>query len=447
MRIDLPDEVKEIIKVLMNNKYEGYAVGGCIRDLILNRKPNDWDITTNAKPQELMEIFNSYYIIPTGLKHGTVTLMINNNPYEITTYRIEGKYSDNRRPDEVEFTNDITKDLSRRDFTINAMAYNDFNGLIDPFKGLEDLSAKKIKCVGDPERRFNEDALRMLRGIRFSSQLEFQIDFKTKRSIITNSYLLENISKERINVELNKILLSNTPSKGIRNLVETNLIKHIIPDIIDTIGFQQHNTHHSMDVFEHTLCVVDRVDNDIILRLAALFHDIAKPQCFKLDDNGIGHFYKHDIRGMEITRDRLKQLKYSNSIIDSVKKLVKEHMCRFDNITEKGAKKLIKRVGDEDVFKLFNLQLADTNCKRPSVDISGIMRVQEMVIKILTNKEPITTNDLDINGYDLMQLGIPQGKQIGLVLDKLLEIVLESPQLNRKESLIKCVLDIKDLEL
>lgn len=437
MKINIPKEVEMILNTLYKNGYDGFVVGGCVRDSLLNRIPKDWDITTNAKPDKVMCIFEEFKVIPTGLKHGTVTIIIDNKHFEVTTYRIEGNYSDNRRPDNVEFTDNLLKDLSRRDFTINSMAYNNNKGLIDPFMGLIDLSERKIRCVGDPNTRFNEDALRMLRAVRFSSQLGFEIESMTKESIKKNSSLLRNVSMERINVEFNKILLSEVPSKGIENLIVTDLINYIMPELKNTIGFDQHNPHHDKDVFHHTMAVLDSTESDLILRLAALLHDIGKPHSFTIDKDNIGHFYNHHKKGMEIAGKILKRLKYDKKTIDAVKILVKEHMNKLNETTHKSVKRLINRVGIDNTARLFKLQIADIKGSKTPHDFSNIVRTIKLYEKILKEKQPLSVKELDISGYDLIELGVPKGKEIGIVLRYLLEMVLEKPELNKKEILIK----------
>jgi len=287
------------INKLDENGFEAFAVGGCVRDSILNKVPGDWDMTTSALPENIISIFDK--TIPTGMKHGTITIIIDKESFEVTTYRIDGDYKDNRRPDQVEFVTSIKEDLSRRDFTINAMAYNHKEGLIDFFNGKEDLQSRIIRCVGDANTRFKEDALRMLRAIRFSAQLEFSIEEETFKAIANNSHLIKAISQERIREELTKILLSEKPSYAFINLEKSGILKHILPEIQKMAGFDQRNPHHDKDIFMHTLSVVDNTPKDKNLRLAALFHDIAKPVTFSVDNKGIGHFYGHGKIGTEIT--------------------------------------------------------------------------------------------------------------------------------------------------
>lgn len=445
MIIQLPKEVEIILDVLYNNGYEGYIVGGCVRDSIIGKIPNDWDICTSAEPKEMLHIFRHFKVIPTGLKHGTVTVVINNQHFEVTTYRIDKEYIDGRRPSEVEFTNSLREDLKRRDFTINAMAYNNNHGLIDYYGGIDDIHNKKIKCVGNAFERFNEDYLRMLRGVRFSSQLEYELDVETFKAIKELSRNIVNISKERIREEINRILLSQRPSKGIELLEVTGLLQHILPELQKCVRFQQKNPHHDKDVFYHTLSVLDNTDKDLVLRLSALLHDIAKPETFSVDEENIGHFYRHHMRGMELAEDILKRLKYDNRTIESVKALVKEHMIKHDMPTPRVIKRLINRVGKDNIDRLFKLQAADIKGSKAPYDFSNINKAKEISDKILNEQQPLTVKDLDINGNDLMTLGVAQGKEIGAILNKLLDRVLDNPQLNKRHILIDAAKEILEI--
>lgn len=441
-KIEIPSDAKKILDLLYFHGYDGYVVGGCVRDSILNKLPNDWDICTNCSPDRMLDIFSSFKVIPTGVKHGTVTVVINNKNYEITTYRIDGEYIDGRRPKNVIFTNELKEDLRRRDFTINAMAYNDKVGLIDYYGGIQDISNKIIKCVGKPLERFSQDYLRMLRAIRFSTQLRYTLDISTHKAIKQLSKNINNVSAERIREELNKILMSDVPSEGFKVLKSTETLKHIIPELDMCVGFQQHNPHHNKDVFNHILSVIDNTENDLILRLSALFHDIGKPETFSLDEEGIGHFYGHNVKSADITNNIMKRLKYDNKSIEQVVALVREHMSSYDNAKEKTIKKLINRIGPNNINRLFKLQIADVKATASNYDISGILEIKSKVEKILNEKEPLTVKDLKINGNDLIKLGVPQGKEIGITLKELMDLVLENPNLNQKESLIKIVEDM-----
>jgi len=439
IKIKIPTDVNRILDLLSIHGYDGYVVGGCVRDNILNKSPNDWDICTNCTPEKMLDIFSSFKVIPTGLKHGTVTIVIQDKNYEVTTYRIDGEYKDGRHPEEVIFTTELKEDLKRRDFTINAMAYNHRHGLVDYYGGIEDIINKKVKCVGDPIKRFSEDYLRMLRGIRFSTQLEYDLDRETFNAIKKLSQNITYISVERIREELNKILRSNTPSKGIQLLNTTNLLKYILPELEMCVEFQQHNPYHKEDLFNYILSVVDHTENNLILRLSALFYHIGKPVAFNLAEEDIDNFYKHHIKSYEITKKIMKRLKYDNKSIEQVAALVKEHMSIYEKATDKTIKRLINRVGTENIDKLFQLQIADVRATSKESDINSILKIKERVKKILNEKQPLSIKDLKISGSDLLEAGVSEGKQIGIVLNDLMEIVLENPELNRKENLMKIV--------
>jgi len=435
MDIRLPQEVEYIINTLNKNGFEAYTVGGCVRDSLLGRAPQDWDITTNALPEKIIDIFD--HTVPTGLQHGTVTVVLNKDNYEVTTYRIDGEYLDNRRPDKVIFTSSIEEDLSRRDFTINAMAYNNSEKLVDPFQGKNDLTQKLVKCVGEPDLRFNEDALRMLRAIRFGAQLNFHIDDNTFNSIINNHHLIKNVSMERVRDELSKLLMSNKPSEGIRNLYKSKLLTHVLPELVGCIGFNQCNPHHNKDVFEHIMSVLDNTPASLSVRLSALLHDIAKPQCFTEDEMGIGHFYMHHLKSADIAEDVLKRLRFDNNTIKKVSILIKEHMSGYDLHRNGAIKKFINRVGIENLEDLFLLQKADILSHKESLDLNSILELQEAVDKILKEKQPLSIKDLAVTGSDLIVLGYSPGKLLGLTLNELVEMVLNNPELNTKEQLLK----------
>ena len=433
----IPSGVNTIIKTLYNNGFEGFLVGGCVRDSIINRIPNDYDVTTNALPEDIIRIFEK--TIPTGIKHGTVTVLLNKEPFEVTTYRIDGEYLNNRSPEEVTFVTNIKEDLARRDFTINAMAYNDEKGLVDFFNGRDDLKNKIIRCVGDADKRFNEDALRMLRAIRFCTQLDFEIEEKTLAAITNNSHLIKNISVERVADELNKCLLCNKPSKAFLILEKTGLLKYILPDLQETVGFDQHTKYHNKDVFMHTLCVVDKVNPILHLRLAALLHDISKPECFFIGKDNAGHFYGHDKKGAVKSTSILRKLHYDNDTVKKVHILIKEHMNVLKDPTDAALKRLINRTSKELVFDLLNLMKSDIlSCAPPFLALDNVAVMTERITKILNSNEPLSSNDLKINGNDLIkELGMKPGKEIGEILKYLLNKTLEDPKLNKRETLLE----------
>lgn len=437
MKIDIPEDVTKLLGKLQNAGHEAYVVGGCVRDSLSGRTPSDWDICTSATPDEMEEVFLYDFTVPTGLKHGTITVFMSNQGYEITTYRVDGDYSDGRRPDNVEFTDDIVKDLSRRDFTINAMAYNRQEGLVDPYNGLDYLSYKVVRCVGNPNERFQEDGLRMLRAIRFASQLGFKIDRDTAIAIVDNRKLLRCISHERIRVELNKILISENPSGGITALRTFKLLDYIMPELNDCYNFNQNNPNHDKDVFEHTMSVLDITEPKLELRLAALFHDIGKPNTFTMGKDGVGHFYSHHKESARICREVMKRLKYSNKEIEYVSELVYYHMTRYDNIRIPSVKKFINKVGVDRLDDLFKLFIADRIGSKAPYEFDDIYRLKFECERILSEKQPLGIKDLAVNGYDLMELGIPQGEMIGQTLKSLLDVVLEDFSINDKETLLR----------
>lgn len=447
MKINLPKDVEFIINKLEDYGFEGYIVGGSVRDSILNRPIHDWDITTNALPEQIKEIFMEQHgvqVIPTGLKHGTLSLIINNIGYEVTTFRCDGDYSDGRHPNEVRFVKNIVEDLSRRDITINAIAYNYKKGIVDPFQGMQDIKNKIIRCVGNPYDRFNEDGLRILRVIRFMSQLNFEIDEYTFEAIGKCNSNLNNISKERIRDELCKTLLGDNVKDALLASTLQCLFDYFIPQLEKCVYFKQHNKHHDKDVFLHTLHVIQNCPKKLDIRLAALFHDIGKPECFSMDENGEGHFYKHHIYSADIAKQIMQDLRFDNKTIEKVYILVKEHMSRYDKLKTSNIKKFINRVGIDNLEDLFELQIADAKSSAPGYqDFSGVLKLREQCNKIINEKQPLTRKDLAIDGRNLIELGFKPGKNLGEIINNLLDKVLEDPSINKKEILINLAKDMK----
>ncbi|MBW9151193.1 CCA tRNA nucleotidyltransferase [Clostridium estertheticum] len=438
----IPNDVKVILDTLKNNGYESYIVGGSVRDATIGKDvPKDYDITTNALPEEIIRIFDK--TVPTGIKHGTITVMINGEGYEVTTYRIDGEYLDNRRPSGVTFVSNLEEDLARRDFTINALAFNEVDGLIDSFDGISDLKNKIIRAVGEPNKRFKEDALRMLRAIRFAASLDFDIEEKTMIAIKMNCNLISNVSTERIRDELCKMLVSNKTTKAFKLLEETKLLQIILPELQLTVGFNQQNPHHDKDVFSHILAVVEKCPPVLNIRMAGLLHDIAKPDCFIIDVSGIGHFYDHDRKGTKIAGQILRRLKFDNESITEIEILVKEHMNILTKPTAISVKRLINRTSMNLVFSLFALQRADALGSRfPQIRLDEINRVEKQTIAIIESKAPLSIKELAVNGKDLMnEFSIKPGTQIGVMLKFLLNIVLENSELNTKDKLLSIIYD------
>jgi tRNA nucleotidyltransferase (CCA-adding enzyme) len=437
MIVDIPNDVKTIINKLKDHNYKSYIVGGCLRDSILHRPVHDWDICTVAKPNEMLEIFKDFKTIETGIKHGTVTVVINNTNYEVTTFRIEGDYSDNRHPDSVKFVDDITLDLSRRDFTINAMAYND-EGLIDPFNGLQDIKNKTIRCVGNPNERFQEDALRMIRAVRFSAQLNFIIEFKTWISINKNSSLVQNISSERINTELCKILMSYDPWR-VQSLYSLHLSKYFLPEFDEMWECEQNNPWHFTDVGDHTVIALENSKEDLVLRLAILLHDTGKPLAKTTTPEGVDHFYHHPIKSAEISKNVMTRLHFDNQTINDVVTLISYHDATID-LNKRSIKRMLNKIGEELFFKLLDLQYAD--CSAQNLELAQekldlIPKIKEMAETIIEEKEPFGIKDLVINGDDLILLGYKPSKELGNALSEMLELVIENQELNNKEDLSK----------
>lgn len=432
----LPKYILNTIRKLESAGYEVFLVGGAVRDYILDIEPKDYDLATNATPDEIKKVFYNYKVIMTNHKFGTVIVLFNDNEVEITTYREESCYEDGRKPKHIKFSKSLEKDLSRRDFTINALAYNPNTGIIDLFEGLKDLKLRKIRAVGDPKVRIKEDNLRIMRAIRFSSQLEFDISGDLRYEIIDKGYLLKNISYDRVRDELFKILLSRKPSIGINKLKEYRILKYIIPELIPTINFNQRNPYHDKNLFEHIICVVDSVEPLLELRLAALFHDIGKPSCFTIDNDGIGHFYGHELESSKIAYEVLKRLNTPNKIIEKTILLIEEHMGHTNELSEKAIRRLIYRVGEDNIFKLLNLQISDLKCTKKNRDIEPILKRKRDVEKIMEKIYVSRDSKLDITGYDIIGLGYQEGPEIGIILKSLKEKVIEDPTFNEKEKLI-----------
>ncbi|WP_252225336.1 CCA tRNA nucleotidyltransferase [Clostridium sp. ZBS2] len=422
--INIPDDVRFILETLKKNGHEAYIVGGCVRDSILNNIPKDWDITTKARPEEVIKLFDK--VILTGVKHGTVTVLINSEGYEVTTYRMDGEYEDSRHPKKVNFVSNLKEDLARRDFTINAMAYNKVDGLIDYFEGVGDLKKKVIKTVGNSEKRFSEDALRMLRAIRFSSQLNFSISNETLNSIKNLRDSIKNISKERIREEFNKILLSNT--KGIDVLRETGLIEYIVPEIIKFYDFKIDNIYYNDNLYAHTIMATEAIEKKLYLKLTMLFHNLIK---INNED-------------MEYTilqvKKFLKEFKYDNYTVNKVTTLIRYMNNSLNTKLEiKQILNLINLDLFEDLLKVKEAEILSQNPSYKEERLSKLLYIRENLKDVIFNNECFNLKNLNINGEDLISLGLEKGKNIGEMLNELLELVIINPDLNSKEILIDIV--------
>ena len=444
-RIAVPDKARHIVNTIQAAGYEAYVVGGCVRDSLLGREPQDWDITTSARPEQVKALFPR--TVDTGLQHGTVTVLQDREGFEVTTYRIDGEYEDSRHPREVAFTRNLEEDLKRRDFTINAMAYNDDKGLVDFFGGTEDIRAGIIRCVGKPAERFGEDALRILRAIRFSAQLGYKIDNETKEGIRELAPTLKNISAERIQTELVKMMVSPHPDY-LREAYLLGVTKVFLPEFDLAMETEQRHPHHMYSVGEHILHSLSAVEADKVLRLTMLFHDIGKPATLTVDENGITHFHGHAAVSAEMAKKILRRLKFDNDTISMVSRLVLYH--DYGNDTEptmRLVRRAMNKIGEDAFPALFQIRYADM-CAQSDYQREEKTRQLEkwrmLYEKILEEKQCVSLKTLAVTGSDLIAAGMKPGKELGDMLQKLLEMVLEEPSLNTKDQLLEKVIKIKD---
>ena len=437
MQIQIPEKAAHIIHTLQAAGYEAYVVGGCVRDAILGRKAADWDITTSALPQEVKALFPR--TLDTGLRHGTVTVMLEREGFEVTTYRVDGEYEDGRHPKEVIFTPSLAEDLKRRDFTINAMAYNETEGLKDIFGGLNDLENGVIRCVGEARERFSEDALRILRAVRFSAQLGFSIAENTREAMKELAENLRKISAERIQAELVKLLVSPHP-ETLRTAYETGITAVLLPEFDRCMETPQENPHHCFHVGEHTLRALTGVRPDKVLRLAMLFHDMGKAKTRQRDETGIDHFYGHGAVSEEIAADILHRLRFDNDTLYKVRRLVRFHDDWEKNPTPRQVRRLVSRIGDE-LFPLYlEMRKGDILAQNPiywEEKLENLAEVERLYGRILEEKNCLSLKDLAVTGHDLIQAGVTPGKQVGEGLRELLELVIDHPEYNQKEYLLK----------
>ena len=453
MKPELPRNVKTIINTLQDAGFDAYAVGGCVRDILLERTPSDWDVTTNAKPQQVKKLFRR--TIDTGIKHGTVTVMMNDETheyrgYEITTYRIDGEYEDLRHPRAVTFTEDLKEDLRRRDFTINAMAYNDASGLVDEFEGKRDINRRIIRAVGDPYERFTEDALRILRAYRFAAQLGFGIDADTEKAASKLGKNLLNISAERIQTELTKRICSPHPDV-ILDMYRAGITKVILPEFDLCMEMDQKSKHHLYNVGDHTVRALMvnaqfsgvEFDSDTLryIRYALLFHDFGKPEAMTQDANGARHFKGHAAISERKAVEIMKRLKFDNDTIHTVAALVKWHDYRPE-ITKANIRRAINKTGPEIYRLLFPIRIADTLAQsmyKREEKLAYERETMKLYAEIMKEKDPVTLKDLAVSGEDLIKIGYTPGPEIGKKLGELLDIVMEDPKCNTKEILLSKV--------
>ncbi len=433
----LDDNAKKIISILNENGFSAYAVGGCVRDALMQIAPKDIDITTSATPEQMEKVFddNGISYAETGLKHGTITAIIHHTPYEVTTFRKDGKYSDSRHPEKVSFVTEIKDDLSRRDFTMNAVAYNDTDGYIDLFGGREDIENGIIRCVGEADQRFKEDALRIFRAIRFASVLGFSIEEKTKKAIFDNKDLLLNIANERIFSELVKLLLGDYAESVLLEYRE--VIATVLPEIAASFDFPQNSKWHIYDVYTHIVKSVAASPKKDYIRLALLLHDIGKPFTKTTDDNGQDHFKGHPKVSAELSKKVLKRFRVSNHLYNLVIKLVEIH-DKHITLKPSNIKKWLRELGEDLTLDFIDVKIADMqthNLKLANDELENLYEVKELAKEIVTSGEPYRTSDLKINGNDLLDLGY-EGSRIADELENLIRIVSGNPACNTKEKLL-----------
>ena len=436
LEIEIPQGAAWVLKQLRDAGYEAYVVGGCVRDSLLHRMPDDWDITTSAKPEDTKRIFRR--TVDTGIQHGTVTVMVDRTGYEVTTYRIDGEYADGRHPEHVTFTASLLEDLKRRDFTINAMAYSPAEGLVDEFDGIGDINRRVIRAVGDPVQRFTEDALRMMRAIRFSAQLDYRIDEDTREGIRLLAPNLQKVSAERIRVELEKLLLSEHPEE-LKEAYELGLLRQFLPELSECMECGQNNPHHCLSVGDHILCAVKAARRDKVLRLALLLHDIAKPQVKTTDENGIDHFHGHAARSAALADRILRDLKYDNQTREAAVRLIAWHDRNLgDSLPE--IRKSISELGEEWFLPLLEVKTSDVEAQsdyQRDEKLGKIEYWRNAFEEIRRAGDCLSLKDLVVSGKDLIAAGAAPGKEIGRILHEMLEEVLREPAHNTREYLLE----------
>ena len=438
MKIQLPEKVHQIITTLQSHGYEAYAVGGCVRDSILGRKPEDWDITTSATPLETKALFAKTF--DTGIEHGTITVLLEREGFEVTTYRIDGEYEDSRHPKEVRFTRSLSEDLLRRDFTINAMAYNEQDGLVDRFGGMQDLENGVIRCVGNAKERFSEDALRMMRAVRFSAQLGFEIEEETRDAVRLLTPTLKNISAERIQAELVKLLISPHPER-LREAYELGITREVLPEFDAMMCTEQETPHHCYNVGEHTLHALESIDSDKVLRLTMLFHDMGKPEKKTVDDEGVAHFKGHAPVSGQIAKEIMHRLKFDNDTLRKVTKLVYYHDYRMP-AQARNVRRAMNKIG-EDLFPYYlKVRRADTDAQsdyQKEEKYANLDGIEALYVEILKKHQCVSLKELAVTGKDLIDAGVKSGPAIGELLDELLKDVIEYPEHNEKTYLLQIV--------
>lgn len=433
----IPPYALNALSKLENAGFEAYVVGGCVRDSILGLAPHDFDLCTCALPEEIADVFSNETVIPTGIRHGTVTVMIEGHPLEITTYRTETEYHDHRHPDTVQFVRDVKEDLSRRDFTVNAMAYHPTRGIVDPFGGVADAGKRLLRAVGEPQKRFEEDALRILRALRFSSVYGLTIEESTKAALLSCAPLLIEIAAERIQSELKRMLMGEYVGEVLTSLYA--VLFPVLPELKAAQGFDQHSRYHHLDVLMHTLTAVRVAEPDLTVRLAALLHDIGKPQCFSLDEKGEGHFYGHAGISESMAREILNRLRFEKKTVGDVCLLIRYHDTPIA-CTDQAVRRWLNRLGEPLLRRLLALKRADTlahDCSLTDARLEELSDLQERIDRLLAQDACFSLRDLAVNGVDLLTLGIPEGKAVGDCLRWLLDEVMEQRLENTADTLLE----------
>ncbi len=438
--LKLPDGVLYCMQTLWDKGFAAHIVGGCVRDSLLDKQPVDWDLCTAALPQQIIDAFPNNKVIPTGIAHGTVTVLVEDTPIEITTYRWDGEYTDHRHPDVVTFTSNLKEDLARRDFTVNAMAWHPKTGITDPFGGQADIENRILRCVGDPQKRFDEDALRILRLFRFAAQLDFAIEHSTLAAAGECKGNLQFVSAERIASELKRLLVCPKPGTVLKQMVQQGVLQQIVPEFAACVGFDQHTPYHNRTVDIHTFDAIDVSPPHPLVRLALLLHDVAKPACCRIDQNGAGHFAGHDAMGAKLAEKILQRLRMDTQTIQLVTQLIALHDCtvRAEHIW---VKKQLAKLGEQPLRLLLEVKIADNLAKEPSRSkkrLNTLKNVQPLIDEIVAQNPCLSLDMLMVKGHDLLAAGLT-GKQVGAMLKQLLELVIEEKIPNDKDKLMAYV--------
>lgn len=446
VKLTIKPEANHIIHRLQAHGYEAFAVGGCVRNALLGLCPHDWDICTNAKPDEMRAVFSDYVTHDFGLKHGTLVVMMGEEPYEVTTYRVDGVYADNRHPEQVSFTDNLTLDLSRRDFTVNAMAYNDEQGFVDPFSGREDLKNGILRCVGNPDKRFNEDSLRIMRGVRFAATYGFAVEQETAAAIHRNAALLHRIAAERIRVELTGAVCGEHVVPVFAEF--RDVLATVIPELREAFDFEQKNKHHCYDVWEHILHAVAAIGRDPLLRVTMLLHDIGKPRACTTDKYGSRHFKGHQQISADMASVILKRMTFPNAFTADCLHLIIAHDIRFDG-TQRQVKRVLQKLGEANMRRLFAVQRADIGAQsdyRRAEKLAAVAMAERQFEELVRSRACVALRDLAVNGSDLMAIGYQEGRAVGTALNRLLDAVIDGQLPNEREKLLRAAEQFKSID-